>query len=176
MFSTKAFILSAMPAMSKGLLPPAVGLGKSDALFNMSSNCSGLTSNQLSSEKQECTECENNQGRHNHALFVRNTTKAYIPLRRKTICVGSWRWLRPPTPQFRFGDTNMLVSKNAQICVTPKENLKICVSPNASQWNIGCVGSQKQISRVGHVHFFYFFSRFHSRCWVPFFSGIWALG
>ena len=29
-------------------------------------------------------------------------------------------------------------------------------NPNASQWNIGCVGSQTQISRIGHVHFLFF--------------------
>ena len=28
-------------------------------------------------------------------------------------------------------------------------------NPNASQWNIGCFGSQTQISHVGHVHFFF---------------------
>ena len=31
-------------------------------------------------------------------------------------------------------------------------------NPNASQWNIGCVGSQTQISHVGHVHFIFFVS------------------
>ena len=36
--------------------------------------------------------------------------KAYIPLRRKTIRVGSWHWLTPPTPQFCVGYTNILVS------------------------------------------------------------------
>ena len=79
---------------------------------------------------------------------------AYIPLRRKTIGVGSWRWLRPPTPQFCVRYTNMLVSKNA---LPPTPNLKFAFhptqNPNANQWNIGCVGSQTQISRVGHVHF-----------------------
>ena len=34
--------------------------------------------------------------------------------------------------------------------LTPTRN------PNASQWNIGCVGSRTQISRIGHVHFIYF--------------------
>ena len=58
--------------------------------------------------------------------------KACIPLWCKTICVGSSRWLRPPTPQFRVGDTNMLVSKNASICVTPNANAKICITPNAN--------------------------------------------
>ena len=45
----------------------------------------------------------------------------------------SWvlRWLRPLTPQFCVGYTNMLVSKNARIFVTPDAKPKICVSPNA---------------------------------------------
>ena len=29
-------------------------------------------------------------------------------------------------------------------------------NPNSSQCNISCVGSQTQISRVGHVHFIFF--------------------
>ena len=49
----------------------------------------------------------------------------------------------------------MLGSKNAKICVTPNTNFKICITPNVSQWNIGCVGSQTQISRVGHIHFIF---------------------
>ena len=60
------------------------------------------------------------------------TSKAYIPLRRKTIHVRSSLWLRPPMPQFRVGDTNMLVSKNAKICITHNANAKICVIPNAN--------------------------------------------
>ena len=52
----------------------------------------------------------------------------------------------------------MLVSKNANICVTPNENAKICATPNASQWNIGCVGSPCVGARVGHVHFMLFVS------------------
>ena len=52
-------------------------------------------------------------------VFLLLKLKGYIPLRRKTICVRSWRWLRPSMPQFRVGGTNMLVSKNAKICVTP---------------------------------------------------------
>ena len=51
----------------------------------------------------------------------------------------------------------MLVSKNA---LPPTPNLKFAFhptqNPNASQWNIGCVGDQTQISRVGHVHFIFF--------------------
>ena len=52
----------------------------------------------------------------------------------------------------------MSVSKNAKIDVTPNVNFKICVTPNAdpnaSLWNIGCVGSQN--FRIGHVHFMLF--------------------
>ena len=31
--------------------------------------------------------------------------------------VGALRWSSLPTPEFLFGDTNMLVSKNAETCV-----------------------------------------------------------
>ena len=34
-------------------------------------------------------------------------------------------------PQFHVGDTNILVSKNAKICITPNVKHKICVIPNA---------------------------------------------
>ena len=34
-----------------------------------------------------------------------------------------WRW--------SAGNTNMLVSKNAKICLTPKADTKICLTPNA---------------------------------------------
>ena len=47
----------------------------------------------------------------------------------------------------------MLVSfalGNANFSRHPMQN------PNASQWNIGCVGYQTQISCVGHVHFMVF--------------------
>ena len=58
-----------------------------------------------------------------------------------------------PNAKFCVGDTNMLVSKNPKICVTPNANFKIVLAPtqnpNASQWNIGCVGSQTHISCIG---------------------------
>ena len=47
----------------------------------------------------------------------------------------------------------MLVSKNVKICVTPNAKPKISVTPNASQGNIGCVGSPGVGACVGHVHF-----------------------
>ena len=61
-----------------------------------------------------------------HVQISCKLSTAYIPLQRKTIHVESWRWLRPPTPQFHVGDTNMLVSKNGKIYVKHK----ICVTPN----------------------------------------------
>ena len=75
---------------------------------------------------------------------------AYIPLQHNFFGVGALLWSRPPTPEFCVGDTNMLVFKNAKICVTPN-----ATPYNASQWNKGCVGFQTQISRVCHVHFIF---------------------
>ena len=52
-----------------------------------------------------------------------------------------WAILRLRTRVLRW-DTNILVSKNAKICITPNVNTKICVTPtqtpNANRWNIGC--------------------------------------
>ena len=58
----------------------------------------------------------------------------------------------------------MLVSeKNAKnkICVSPDANINKFVSlptqnPNASEWNIGCVGSLALGCCIGHVHFIIF--------------------
>ena len=47
--------------------------------------------------------------------------------------------------------TNMLVS----FALGDAKNLQ---TPNASQWNIGCVGYQTQKLRIGHVHFMLFVS------------------
>ena len=45
-------------------------------------------------------------------------TKAYIPLRRKTIRVGYWRWLGPPTPHF-------CVTQVKQVfCVTQRKSVE----------------------------------------------------
>ena len=54
----------------------------------------------------------------------------------------------------------MLVSENAKICVSPTQNIKFAFppmqNPNASQWNIGCDGSQALGLCAGHVHFIFF--------------------
>ena len=59
--------------------------------------------------------------------------------------------VRPPTRPFRIGNTNMLVSKNAKICVNPNAQPIICITPNVSQWNIGCA----KFSRWAHTFLFF---------------------
>ena len=54
------------------------------------------------------------------------------------------------SPQFRVWDTNMLVPKNAKICVTPNANHQ------CEQVEYRLLGSPMQNSGVGHVHFFFF--------------------
>ena len=61
----------------------------------------------------------------------------------------------------------MLVSENT---LPPMRILKLALpptrNPKVSQWNIGCVGSQMQNDRVGHLHFLFFcvpFIRVRSR-------------
>ena len=49
----------------------------------------------------------------------------------QTSCVVPWSWLSPPTQLFCVGDTNMLVSENAKICVFRDAKHKICFSPDA---------------------------------------------
>ena len=80
----------------------------------------------------------------------------------KPKCVGGWRWAMPPTPEFCVGDTNMLILEPTQtlkFASSPTQNLKFALAltqnPNASQWNIGCVGHQMQNFCVGHVHFMF---------------------
>ena len=53
--------------------------------------------------------------------------------------VGALRWSRPPTPEFRIGDTNMLVSKNADICKTPMPVSGICGNIFALAMYISCI-------------------------------------
>ena len=52
-------------------------------------------------------------------------------------CVGGLSQCKDPTQNFALGIlVNMLVPKNAKICITPNANFKICVTPNAnvSRW------------------------------------------
>ena len=73
----------------------------------------------------------------------------------KPLALGPGVGLDPQRHNFAL----MLVSKNA---LPPTPNLKFAFpptqNPNASQWNMGCVGSKTQISCVGHVHSIFFVS------------------
>ena len=48
----------------------------------------------------------------------------------KPLALGPGAGLYPQRHNFLLG-TNMLVCKNAKICITPNTNSKICVTPNA---------------------------------------------
>ena len=92
--------------------------------------------------------------------------KAYIPLRHKTICVGSLLCLRPP-PEILC--TNMLVSKNAKMCITPNANLKICVTPNGKPQRKSV---EYRLRWVPNARFSHWPCRFHVVCPVFFALGI----
>ena len=49
-------------------------------------------------------------------------SKAYIPLRHKILVSGAGVGQYPPTPEFCVGDTNMLASEKANICISPNAN------------------------------------------------------
>ena len=70
----------------------------------------------------------------------------------------------------------ILALPNAKICVTPDTKPKICVIPDASQWNIGCVRSQRKMLALA-MYISCFLCRFHLRLVPkanPISSGIWA--
>ena len=83
--------------------------------------------------------------------------KAYIPPECKIPGVGGWRWAMVPTPEFWVGDTNMLVSKMWKFAFPdakpPAPNLEFALvptpNPDASQWNIGGVGSWRWVLALG---------------------------
>ena len=110
--------------------------------------------------------------------------KAYIPPEHKIHGVGGWRWTMPPTPGFCVWDTNMLVSKIWKFAFPdakpPTPNLKFALAPmpnpDASQWNIGCVGSQSKMLALA-MYISCFLCRFHLRLVPnanPISGGIWA--
>ena len=87
--------------------------------------------------------------------------KAYIPVRRKIFALGIPTCWYLKTRKFVFSPT-----PNLRFALPPTRN------HNASQWNIGCVGSPTQNFRVGHVHFFFWVSI--SFALVPVFQ--WNMG
>ena len=96
-----------------------------------------------------------------------------------------WRWGfalgHPSNAKICVCDTNMLVYKNAKICVTPNANAKICVTPNAKPQRESV---EYRLCWVPNAKFSRWPCRFHVvypffLCWVPnanaVLSGIWAL-
>ena len=74
------------------------------------------------------------------------------------------RWLRPPTQNFALGIPTCWYLK------TLKFELPPMWTPNASQWNIGCVGNPTRNFHIGYVDFMLFLTNVNQVC-----SGIWAL-
>ena len=75
-------------------------------------------------------------------VFGLRFCKAYIPLRREKTSLRPSHWAIPLTQEFCVGDTNMLVSNNAKICVTPNTKAKISFPlvtqhKPSLQWNMG---------------------------------------
>ena len=62
----------------------------------------------------------------------------------------------------------------------PTRNLKVAFyptrNPNASQWNIGCIGSLALGLCVGHVHFIFFLLISFALCSRPKHSFQWNMG
>ena len=72
--------------------------------------------------------------------------------------VGGWRWAIAPTPDFCVGIPTCWYLLALPPTPIPDANPKICVTPEASQWNIGGVGPSGVGAGVGHVHFMLFMS------------------
>ena len=93
-------------------------------------------------------------------FHAKGTLLAYTLLRRNNFCVRSLRWLRPTTRNFALGILTCWYLKMLKFALPPTRILKFALpparNPNPSQWNICCVGSQTQISHVGHVHYYFF--------------------
>ena len=86
--------------------------------------------------------------------------KAYIPLRRKKVALGPGVGLAPQRHYFALGIPTCRYLKMLKFAFPPTQNIKFAFpptqNPNASQWNIGCVGSLALGLCVGHVHFIFF--------------------
>ena len=70
---------------------------------------------------------------------------------------------------FALGNANFFAfypTRNLKVALYPMQN------PDASQWNIGCVGSQRKILALAmYISLFFVSISFELG---PFFSGIWA--
>ena len=78
------------------------------------------------------------------------TIKAYIPLLCKKVALGPGIGLAPQRHYFALGIPTCWYLKMLKFAFYPTQN------PNASQWNIGCVGSLVLGLCIGHVHLIFF--------------------
>ena len=87
-----------------------------------------------------------------------------VPLSYSTAMQKHLRWVLAlaytPKARFSVGNTNMLVSKNTKIWVTPHVNLKICVSPNAKPQRESVEYRRKFLALAMYISFF--LCHFHS--------------
>ena len=87
-------------------------------------------------------------------------SKAYIPLRRKKVALGPGVGLAPQRHYFALGISSCWYLKMLKFAFFPTQNIKFAFppkqNPNASQWNLGCIGSLALGLCVGHVHFIFF--------------------
>ena len=92
-------------------------------------------------------------------LSLRKNSKAYIPLDPKPFALGPGVGFDPQRHNFAMGIPTCWYLKTLKFALFPTRNIKFVLppaqNPNASQWNIGCVGSQTHNFRVGHVHFIF---------------------
>ena len=80
--------------------------------------------------------------------------KPYIPLQRENNCVGASRWAIPPMRDFCFANINMLVSRNPHVPNVTPHRPKAIPQREPMEY-IGCVGSLRIVTRVGHVDFLF---------------------
>ena len=67
-----------------------------------------------------------------------------------------WRWAMHRTPEFYVTQRKMTHIFRVSPDAKPKVPFYPTRNPNASQWNIGCIGSLALGLCVGHVHFIFF--------------------
>ena len=75
----------------------------------------------------------------------------------KPLALGPGIGLDPQRHNFALGIPTRWYLKTRKFALPPTPNLKFeflpTQNPNASQWNIGCIGSSGVGACVGHVHF-----------------------
>ena len=111
-------------------------------------------------------------------VLIRMAQSAHVVLSLySTAMQNTWRRGLAPTPdarilRWRYQHVGIFWRYLTLKCVSPPT-----LTPYASQWNIGCVGSQRKMLALA-MYILYFLSRFHLRLVPnanPIPSGIWAL-